>query len=108
MQIRLKLEPVYKPDLGSHFPRLAAALEELRVSYDDAHTTLLGLVTEIQRALYGDVKPALKETLRRHQTQLIALRSQVEEKIAAWKLEGLDELLYQLEDAFEALEKDLD
>jgi hypothetical protein len=107
MQIRIHLEPVYRPDLQSHFPRLSKTLEALGISAQLCCATLYHLVRELERAVYGDIDPALRRTLERHTPVLVRLRGEVEEKLAAWKLEGLDELLYRMEDAFQELEREL-
>ncbi len=108
MQIRLQLEPVYRPELRVHFPRLAMALQELGVVVDSRRTTLFHLIREMERAEGAEIGPALRRVLENHMPQLRSLRKAVEEKLASWKLEGLDELLYKIEDVFELLEKDLD
>lgn len=108
MQIRLRLEPEYRPDLNAHFPKLTKALDEIGIEKDPSSITLYDLIRELQRSLYGEMRTALKQVLEKHLAGLLSLRDAVEEKIAAWKLEGLDELLYRIEDAFEELEHDLD
>lgn len=107
MQIRLHLEPIYRSNLQAHFPRLAGALEELGVAADERRMTLYHLIQELERALYWEIHPALKGVLERHMPTLKMLQKEVEEKLAGWKLEGLDELLYRIEDAFQDLEEDL-
>ena len=109
MQIRIHLEPFYRPELKDHFPKLARALDEMGVEVDPRRKTLYHIVEDLERGLYLDVRPALKEIIRSHlSSHLTPLRNAIEGKLAAWKLEGLDELLYRLEDAFEDLERDLD
>jgi hypothetical protein len=108
MQIRLQLEPVYRPELRAHYPKLARALAELGVVVDSRRTTLFHLIREMDRAVLGESRPALRRAMEVHMPQLRLLWKAVEEKLAAWRLEGLDELLYKIEDVFELLEKDLD
>jgi hypothetical protein len=108
MQIRLHLEPVYKPDLQTHFPKLAETLDELGVDVDLRRGTLYQLIRELERALSGEVRPHVRETLQRHMPALRTLQKGVEEKLSTWHREGLDPLLYQIEDAFDLLERDLD
>lgn len=107
MQIRLRLEAVYRPELRDHFPKLSRALEEMGIKIDPGRSTLYHIVEELERGLYSPVSPVLKDTVKAHMDRLLALRKAIEERLAAWKLEGLDELLYKLEDSFEDLEKDL-
>ena len=108
MQIRIQLEPVYRPELRLHFPKLAEAIEDLGVPVDPRRTTLYHLIRELERAMNGDLRPAMRRALESHRSHLLTLQKAVEEKLAAWELDGLDELLYRIEDEFEALEKDLD
>lgn len=108
MQIRIQIEPVYHPELRAHFPKLARALEELGVPSDRRQTTLYHLIRELERALYRQVRPALRGVIERHRPRLLSLQEAVEERLAAWQREGLDELLYQIEDVFADLERDLD
>jgi len=108
MQIRIHLEPVYHPELRAHFPKLASVLEGLGIPVDPLRTTLYDLALVLERGLYGEIRPALKAALKRHLPVLRDLRGQVEKKLASWQREGLDDLLYRIEDVFEELEKDLD
>jgi hypothetical protein len=108
MQIRIHLEPVYKPDFQAHFPKLAEVLDELGMDIDLRRVTLYQLIQELERALYGDVRPHVRDTLQLHMPALRTLQKGVEEKLSTWQREGLDPLLYQIEDAFELLERDLD
>jgi hypothetical protein len=107
-QIRIILKAIYKPDLRAHFPKVARALEELGIEFDAQSVTLYHLIGKLEQALYGEMRPGLRTVLERHRPQLLALHGKVEEKLAAWKLDGLDELLYRMEDAFQDLEGDLD
>jgi hypothetical protein len=100
--------PVYKPDLEAHFPRLAKAVEELGIEAEPLTTSLYHLIWKLEQAFYGEMRPGLKKVLEQHRPKLQRLYKVVEEKLAAWKLDGLDELLYQIEDAFQDLEGDLD
>jgi hypothetical protein len=108
MQIRLHLEPAYKPDFQTHFPKLAEVLHELGVDVDLRGVTLYQLIRELERALHGDVRPHVRDTLQRHMPAMRTLQKGVEEKLSIWQREGLDPLLYQIEDAFDLLERDLD
>jgi len=108
MQIRIRIEPVYHPELGAHFPKLAKALEELGISQDQGSTTLYHLIRELERALYREIRPALRRAIERHRPKLLFLQGAVEERLAMWQREGLDELLYRIEDVFSDLERDLD
>ncbi|MEJ5376182.1 MAG: hypothetical protein WHX93_06355 [bacterium] len=45
---------------------------------------------------------------RKHLPGLVELRDLIREKPARWEREGLDGLLYKLEDLFQDLEGDLD
>lgn len=108
MQIRIEIEPVYHPDLRAHFPKLAKTLDGLGISTDPSRTTLYHLIREMERALYGEIRPALRRAIEHYRTRLLSLQEAVDERLATWKREGLDELLYQIEDVFADLEKDLD
>ena len=109
MQIRLNIEPAYRADLKSDFPKLAEVFEFGEIEIDPFRTTLYKLIREVRRASHwDDVHPQARRTLEKHLDVLGPLEEQVSEKLSAWKLEGLDDLLYKIEDAFEDLEKDLD
>ena len=109
MQIRLNIEPVYHPDFKTEFPKLAEVLLSCGVDIDPSRTTLYDLIREIRKASHWeDVRPPVRRLFENHLRVLGPLENEVEEKLAAWRLEGLDALLYKIEDAFEDLEKDLD
>ncbi len=108
MQIRIQIEPVYHPELRAHFPRLAKTLDELGISTDPARTTLYHLIQELERALYRDMRPALRRAIEQHRPRLLSLHEAVEERLSIWQREGLDGLLYEIEDVFTDLERDLD
>lgn len=108
MQIRIQIQAVYRPDLRAHFPKLARVLEELRADVDPYTVSLYSLVTELERALHGDLRPGLRRVMESHLGALVQMRNAVDEKLSTWEHRGLDELLYAMEDRFQDLERDLD
>ncbi len=108
MQIRIRLEPAYRPKLDAHFPRLARVLEELGVKANPQRVTLYDLVGELERASEGQARSPVCKALQKHLHGLVKLRDLIREKLARWEPEGLDGLLYKLEDLFQDLEGDLD
>ena len=109
MQIEIKIIPFYERGFQNQFPRLAKML--LGLSYDDPiekEVPLYNLI-DILRRMSRDPKVPLnvKEKIHPSLQILLPLKEKARNHLLARRLNELDQVLYQIEDAFEDLEKGL-
>lgn len=111
MQIDVRLLPVYGTGgLRGAFPKLASFLKECgRARLLEQAPSLYQLVEKLERV---GIDPAVsdrkKAGLLRMLPRLERLRDEAREHLLGYRLKDLDSCLYQLEDLFEDLEKELE
>ncbi|WP_448384240.1 hypothetical protein [Desulfosoma sp.] len=110
MQIEIRLVPVY--DQGGfvkQYPGCSALLRDVgKKRLLDEPMTLYHLVEELSRtARDPNVSGLWKKVLEKHVPSLVECRDKAREALLARELRELEQLLYQLEDLFRDLDKDL-
>ena len=110
MQIEIRIQPVYgSAGVDGKFPGLAAYLRDN--GYEKAvreETTLYGMVDVLERVDRDIQTPeAAKRPLRSYIKDLIRIRDLAREALLGRRLNDLDKLLYDLEDRFRDMEKEI-
>ncbi len=108
MQTRISIVPFFSPSFKGLFPKLNRYLLDEGVEIDDYKVSLYHLIIELERILYKpDISPLLKEVIEKYRQRLTSLHGLVEQRIASAMASEIDPILYDIEDAFSELEKDL-
>ncbi len=109
MQIRVRVEPVYKTTLARAFPKLYQVVTGLDNSLIDQSPSLLDLVPLVVRlSQEKDLAPGLSSAIEHYGPKIVELHRQISEAIGGWKLGDAEKLLYELEDNFVSFEKELE
>ncbi len=107
-QIRVRVEPVYKKGLAKAFPRLHRVLSGVDNRLLEDSPPLYDLVeTLVDLSHASEPDPQVARAVAEHGPAIVSLRRRIEEAIGGWRLSQAEKLLYELEEAFAALEKDL-
>ena len=108
MQIRVRVEAVYKKGLAKQFPQLYKVVTGLDNSLIDQNPPLYDLVPYIVRlSQEKDLEPGLSSAIEHYGPKMVELHRQVSEAIGGWKLSDAEKMLYELEDNFVEFEKEL-
>ena len=108
MQIDIRLVPFYEKGFAEHFQGIASLFKKggYQKKLDDASLYLIvDYLADMARN--PDVSPDIKEQIAPYVIKMKALKERAREKLLLKKLEELDQLLYQIEDQFEELEKNI-
>jgi hypothetical protein len=109
MQIRVRVEPVYKKSFAKDFPKLYRVVTGLDNNLIGQNPTLLDLVPQVVRlSQEKTLEPGLSSAIEHYGPKIVGLHRQISEAIGGWKLGEAEKLLYELEDNFTAFEKELD
>jgi hypothetical protein len=107
-QIRVRVEGVYKKGWDKDFPNLYRALTGLDNTLLSQDPPLYDLVPYLVRlSQEKDLAPGTAQALQEHGPGIIDLHRQISEAIGGWKLGQAEKLLYELEDKFVELEKQI-
>ena len=109
MQIDIRLLPFFEKPFKVVFPKLAKVLRQMSyLESREAEVSLYALVAYLERVrLDPGVPSEVKNDILPHLKRMIPLRDRAREYLLARKLNELDRILYQLEDIFEDLERNL-
>ncbi len=108
MQTRISIIPFFRPSFKALFPKLNRYLQDEGVEVDDYKVSLYQLITELERILYkSDMNPHFREIIQEYKPRFTSLHRDVEQKMASMRALEIDPILYEIEDAFAALEDDL-
>lgn len=108
MQIRVRIEPYWKPPLRKDLPRLAGLIADVDHDLIESEPSLLTLIEHLGRIHDSPgVDPELKRVLRDRGPELFELRRRVEELIGEWRLGEADKTLYRIEDIFSEMDRSL-
>lgn len=109
MQIDIRLTPFYDKSFGENFPKLAELLD--RIPYGEhrkRELSLYEMIDVLHGGLYEDTFPNdLKQRLKPLLEHLWLLKKSARDHLLARRLNELDQILYQIEDQFEELERSL-
>lgn len=109
MQLTVTVRAYYPESLKAVYPRIVGRLKNANAAMVDEDPSLFDLVASIDKVLYAlDGDPAFKKVLLKHKPALETLHREIQSRIADWELAKADQALYQLEDAFEQIEWELD
>ena len=108
MQLVVQIRPYYKKDLKSIYPRIADALSSIDKRDVYASLSLFDIVGKLDRILYeAEGIPPFRKIMLGYRDKLEKLHGEAQTLIADWKLAKVDQLLYQIEDIFEDIEREL-
>ena len=108
MQLRVRIDPFYKKGFADVYPRIARGLEFLEKDWTQKDPSLLELVGKLDQLVYQlEANPPAREIFLKYKSKLHGLYEKIEEHIADWHLAKADQLLYQIEDIFDEIEKEL-
>ena len=109
MQLTVRIQSYYnKNGLKKAYPKLSHRLSYLDEAWVESNPSLFEIIGKFDELLYrleGD--PPFRELLLNHRPALHRLYEDIEERIADWQLAKADRLLYQIEDIFEDIEREL-
>lgn len=109
MQIDIRLIPIYEKGFAEHFQGIAGLLKkgDYQKHMDDAPSIYLIVDYLVDMIHDPDVSQYIKEQIAPYVTKMKALKETAQEMLLSRKLDELDQCLYQIEDQFEDLEKNL-
>jgi hypothetical protein len=109
MQIDIRLIPIYEKGFAEHFPGIASLLKEggyqKHIDNDESLYLLIDCLVDITRA--PDFSSEIKKRIAPYVTKMSALKEMAREELLPRRLKELDQCLYQIEDLFEDLEKNI-
>ena len=109
MQIDIRILPIYEKRFVKLFPNISNLLMQL--GYHEVvenEISLYHLVDHLVTIGRSPNTPShLKETLSPHTSTLLKIKQAAREHLLARRLNELDRVLYELEDAFDELEGEL-
>jgi hypothetical protein len=108
MHLTVTVVPYYPKDLEETYPRMARYLNSSVSHLTERNPSLYGIAAQLDKLLYTFDGTPFRDVLLRHRENLRTLHKSIEEYIADWNLAQADRLLYQLEDAFDKIESELD
>jgi hypothetical protein len=109
MQIRVRIDPVYKKNFAKEFPKLYRVVTGLDNSLIDQNPTFMDLVPFVVRlSQEKELAPGLSSAIEHYGPKIVQLHRQITEAIGGWKLGEAETLLCDLEDNFVSFEKELD
>ena len=108
MQLRVRVEPVYKRGLAKAFPRLYEVVSRYDAHLDDESPSLYHLTPLLVRLSQEKELPdQVADALDAHGQAIVDLRSKVEEAIGGWRLGEAEKHLNALDDEFQRMEAEL-
>ena len=109
MQIDIRLIPFYEKPFEKVFPRTAALLREHGYTEPlERDVSLYDLVDTLADMVHAPSIPKdVKARITPHVAELTSLKETARERLLSRHLNELDEMLYELEDAFGELERSL-
>jgi hypothetical protein len=108
MQLTVTVVPFYPKDLEDTYPKMARYLKSLGSDLTERNLSLYGIAGQLDKLLYKFDGTPFRDVLLRHKENLRNLHKSIEENIADWNLAQADRLLYNIEDAFDKIESELD
>jgi hypothetical protein len=108
MQMRIRILPYYKKGLIGAFPRIANRLSFVNKEWAEEGPSLFEIVGGLDKLLYElEGNPPFREVLLQHRSKLHGLYEKIEGNIADWHLAKADQSLYEIEDIFDEIEREL-
>ena len=108
MQLTTQIRPYYKKTLEQVHPRIAKRLRLLVPDWAEQDPSLFEISGRLDQLIYrSDADPSFQGILREQKAKLQGLYEKIEEEIADWHLAEADKHLYEMEDVFEEIEREL-
>lgn len=109
MQIDVRLIPFYEKGFTEHFQGIASLLKEsgYQKYIDDDASIYLLVDCLMDLTSKPGVSSYIKKRIAPYVVRMSDVKAAAREKLLSRKLEELDQCLYQLEDQFEDLEKNI-
>jgi hypothetical protein len=109
MKIDVRLMAFYEKGFAEHFQGIASLLKEggyqKHIDNDESLYSIVDYLVDITRD--PGVSSYIKKRIAPYVVRMSALKAMARDKLLAKKLEELDQCLYQLEDQFEDLERNV-
>jgi hypothetical protein len=108
MQLTIRILPYYRKGLKDVYPAIARRFGYLHEPWLEENPSLFQIVGRLDKLLYqleGDTP--FRELLLQHRSALHKRYQEIEEHIADWQLSKADRLLYEMEDIFDEIEREL-
>jgi len=108
MQLTVRIRPYFKDGLKGTYPALAQELSRLDAFREAEDFSLFDIVQRLDQTPYElEQNPPFREILLKHRRELLNLHEKIETHIADWQLAQADKMLYQVEDIFDDIEREL-
>jgi hypothetical protein len=108
MQMKTRIHPYYTKRFRDAFPNIAVRLGRVDEAWIEAGPSLFDIVARLDKLLYElEGNPPFREILLGHKKALQRLYETVEENIGDWHLAKADKALYEMEDIFHEIEREL-
>lgn len=108
MQLTTRIRPYYKKGLEQVHPRIAKRLHLLDADWAEQNPSLFEISGRLDQLIYrADADPPFQGILRGQKEKLQGLYEGIQEAIADWHLAEADKRLYEMEDVFEEIEREL-
>lgn len=108
MQLVVQIQPYYKKGLKGIYPRIADALGSIEKREAYTSLSLFDIVGKLDRILYeSEGIPSFRKIMLGYRSKLEKLLGETQVLLADWKLAQVDQLLYQIEDIFDDIEREL-
>lgn len=108
MQLTVTVRSHYPAGLEETYPKLARHLGHLNPDLVKGNPSLYELTGQLDHLLYRFEGTRLREVLLRHRDALLNIHKTIQKNMADWNLSQADRLLYEIEDAFDEIESELD
>lgn len=108
MHLTVTVASYYPGDFAETYPNLARQLRTLDPDLVAQNPSIYAIAGKLDKLLYTFDGTPLREVLLRHREHLRDLHKRIEGNIADWNLAQADRLLYQIEDAFDQIESELE
>ena len=107
MQLGVEVNAHYQRSFAETYPNLARRLETLTSGMFGSDPSLFEICRRLDELIERVAETELGKLLEAEATELGRSQRRVEELLADWKLADADQLLYRMEDRFDALESEL-
>ena len=109
MQLTVLVRPYYQNGLKGIYSAISRELDRLGTPWDAEDLSLFDVVVKLDKLLYAsEGNPSFRGILLKHREKLRSLHENIEAHIADWKLAQADKMLYQIEDIFDDIERELE
>ncbi len=107
MQLTVIVRPYFAKDFESVYPKLARRLSLADPAFAAKGPSLYEIVGQLDMLLYRSEGMSLRNLLLARREKLKELYRNIETNIAEWNLSAADRFMYELEDMFDEIEREL-